>query len=101
MLDTGLCWVRYSKMRLSSRSSSTCIWFLGVSAYFVRISVISFVDTPKSFATSCTLYLFPIVAKQSHLHLSDRAADGAPCFLSYLPPFRGLPLPFFTGRALS
>ncbi len=25
ILETGLCWVRYSKMRLSSRSSSTCI----------------------------------------------------------------------------
>ena len=63
MLAIWLCWVRYSKMRDSSRSSSTCIWFLGVSAYLVKISVMSFVAMPKSFATSCTLYLFATLPK--------------------------------------
>ena len=53
---TWLFWVRYSKMMDSSLSSSTCMWFFGVVAYWVRIWVISLVCFPKSLATSWTRY---------------------------------------------
>lgn len=46
------CWVRLSNMRESSPSSSTCIWFLGVVAYLVNISVMVLEGRPKSLATS-------------------------------------------------
>ena len=49
---TWLCWVRYSNTMDSSPSSNTCMWFLGVVAYLVRIWVISLVCFPKSLATS-------------------------------------------------
>ena len=41
------------------------MWFFGVVQYSVRISVISLVDAPKSFATSCTRYLFSIAMGNS------------------------------------
>ena len=39
-------------------SSNTCMWFLGVVAYLVRIWVISLVCFPKSLATSCNTIFF-------------------------------------------
>ena len=54
--STWLCWVRYSKIRVNSRSLKVLVGDTVSLVCSARISVITLAFTPKSFATSRALY---------------------------------------------